>query len=127
MVLCDRTSRERENHSSGLRSDNCRELGGLKSTPGVGADEVDADISTYVGGNKYISHRWLHRVDIGRTLLENNVSETWSLGERLICLFDDIDVPGLGKRDSVYGGWELEHDRTRGGDPWAKDPKTSSI
>jgi len=45
MVRYDQVSRERDNHSSGFRSDNCRELGGLKSTaPGVGVDEVDAGI-----------------------------------------------------------------------------------
>jgi len=66
-------------------------------------------------------------VDSDCTRLENNASEAMPLGERPIGLFDDIDVSGLGGRDSVYGGWELGHGRTRDGNPWAKDPKTSSI
>jgi len=84
-------------------------------------------LSFYVGGNKYISHRWLHKMGGGCTRLENNASEALPLGERPIGLFDDIDVSGLGERDSVCGGWELWHGRTRDRDPWAKDPKTSSI
>jgi len=50
----------------------------------------------------------MHRVDSDCTRLENNVSGAL-LGEWLIGLFDDIDVSGLGERDSFYGFWELGH------------------
>jgi len=64
--------------------------------------------STYIRGNQQISHRQLHRVGSDSTRLENNVSRTL-LGEWLIGFFDDIDVSGLGERDSFYGCWELGH------------------
>lgn len=44
----------------------------------------------------------------GRTHLDNDVSGAL-LGERLVGLFDDIDISGLGVRDSFYGFWELGH------------------
>lgn len=64
--------------------------------------------STYTHGDKQVSHRWLWRVYSSRAYLENYISGTL-LRERLIGFFDDIDVSGLGERDSFYGGWELGH------------------
>ena len=42
------------------------------------------------------------------TCLEYNISRSL-LGERLLCLLNDIDVPRFGERDSFYGGWEMGH------------------
>ena len=44
MVQYGRVSGKRDNHSSGCRSDNCGELGGVKSTPEIGANEAGTSI-----------------------------------------------------------------------------------
>jgi len=44
MIQHGQARRERDNHSSGFRSDNCEELGGVKSTSEVGVNEVDTGI-----------------------------------------------------------------------------------
>lgn len=62
--------------------------------------------STYMQGNKQVSHRCLGHSC--RSYLEDDVSGTL-LRERLVGLFDDIDVSGLRVRDSFYSFWELGH------------------
>jgi len=44
MIQHGQAHRERDNHSSGFRSDNCEELGGVKSTPEVGVNFIDTGI-----------------------------------------------------------------------------------
>lgn len=78
--------------------------------------------STYTHGDKQVSHRWLRRVYSSRAYLENYISGTL-LRERLIGFFDDIDVSGLGERDSFYGGWELGHGLGGEWEPWSEKPQ----
>lgn len=50
-----------------------------------------------------------------RTYFENDISGTL-LRERSVGLFDDVNISGLGVRDSFHGGWELGHGYARNGD-----------
>ena len=64
--------------------------------------------STYTSDNRQISRRWLRQSPCGGYVhLENYISRTL-VGERLISLFHDVDVSGLGGRDSfmVARNWD---------------------
>lgn len=104
--------RKRGNNTSSFRPDDRRKGGGVKSAPEVGVYEVHAGI---------LDLRTRQRTDKSpltadrRSYLENDVAGTL-LRERLVGLFDDIDVSGLGVRDSLYGFWELGHGCVEDGD-----------
>lgn len=56
------------------------------------------------------------------TYFENYISR-FLFRERLVGFFEDIDVSGLGVRDSFYGGWELGHGRAENVESRARDLK----